>query len=1009
VVRRHQALPAVQSGDDRVARPGPHELNRESAPPGVVSALQQPKPASRHTATKAKAAVLSSSSEAPRAPVFTEILKLAKTAPDDVAKNIAGFGLVDPQQRLQVALACAGTQALRAPDILNFYLPDEDMRATLAIKVAKYDDLLPLHLANLALTNPKWEVAIAEAMTDASRGGSAPLDSFLNNVERFTHLNESQRAALFIRCIDHPKFNRKIRDPAYIKIFSLRSIEEKYKVIARIAESSYFNIEVLSYFMPLDHPRGVLLAIQVARHRPRELERVCQFLQIKDDASVERITNAVLETNLDSSGLYYALSLQPDRQSSLRVMASHGDEDITTSLMSLEKAKYLEPKDLESLALRYAEKSPRDFVGCITSLISLGVAPAILQGALMRYAIDCLHLLPPDISNYFSPDSTVSLKHLLNFTDAQHGGFQKSSEFWNGLNLADPLFKQATLALTTINNPAAVGRYQEASLVMRAIAAAHPLSTDQNTWMLEHEFVQSIVHIRAPELARPLAIFVPQCIARAGCTEAYDQPPLRDLSVKGPLGPLMRLTLANLAVAGVDILPLVQGIQAGPLRRTLRNDIKMRSLMISLVKMSNHPDLSPAQMSRIVAKLTDFRAISSLAIFARFDDFKPCAREDGGSLPSALDAYMKTKFSNADSPDDIGGRIAETFGTLRQPDAIWQYMACVEKSEDAELKSAFKTFFYGALNDTLPSLRYDVERSPHLQALQAAQPGLLEDWRTPLSVPLAATEDDAKTAFNAPAWLLLTIMEDKHLQGWVSPELASALDPDGKLSAPQPLLPQRQDAAQKIAELCLPLLQHSAVEHQIKHLQALRKYLHAHAPEAEFHHDVGTKISALQPQKSSGKNVEGIFTDSYRNMFLCGNEVDGSCQRTDGDVHLNRGLLGYLMHGQTAMVAVVDAQSGRMSSRAILRLLLDERQRPVLFMERPYGNTAHLEDVKQVAIAKATAMGLPLTYLGEGTSCTSTLNALGGPAPYEYCDAVTGIVEDGKLEISGSSFLYRPN
>jgi hypothetical protein len=1008
-VRPDVASPPAHNIDGVDARRDPGDLLCEKAPPGVISALQQPKPGSSHIAAKLKAAVLDSSLKASGALPLAEVLKMVETRPGDVVRNIAGFELHDPRQRLQVALACAESRSLRASSIRNFYLPDEEMRATLAIKVAEYDDSLPLHLTGLSLTNPKWEVAIAEAMTDASRGGSEPLDPFLSNVERFIHLNEAQRADLFIRCLKHPIYNPEMNTSACIKRFSIASTEQKHKVFFHIGESKYFNTTLLSSFMPIDHHHSVLLAMQVATHRPRYLNEVCEYLQIKDAASIDRITKKVLDAQPAFSRLNFAMSIQSDRQSSLRFIEFHGGDNVAHILSALEGAKHLELEDFESLVPLYAKKSPHDFARNIATFMSHGVAPAILQGALMTYASDCLQQLPFGAATYFSSNPTRSLKQLIDFIKVKYTGLQKSSDVWHGLNLSDPLFKQAKQALTLITNPEAIQKYQEAVLVMRAVADSQLFSAEQRSWMVEHDFVQSIVQIRAPELACPLAAFVPQCIARAGCVQAFDQPPLRDLNMKGPLGPLMRLTLANLSAAGVDILSLAKRIQAGPLRRTLRDDVKMRGLMASLMKMTNYPDLSPTQMSRIIRKLTDPRAISALSIFVGLDDIEPCALDEGGSLTSTLDAYMKAKFSSADSPDDIGGRIAETFGTLRQPDAIWQYMACVEKSVDPMLKSAFKTFFYGVLSESLPSLRYDVERSPHLQALQAAQPGLLEDWRTPLSVPLASNQDDAKRDFNSPAWLLLTIMEDKHLQGWVSPELAAALDPDGKLSAPELLLPQRQEAAKEIAQLCSPLLQHSSVEIQIKHLQALRTYLGAHAPEAEFYHDVSSKIGALQPLKSPGNKVQGIFTDSYRNLFLCGNEVDGSCQRTDGNPGLNRGLLGYIMHGQTAMVAVVDAQSERISSRAILRLLLDEHQHPILFMERPYGNTAHLENVKQVAIAKAKAMGLSLTYLGEGAPCEGTLSALGGPAPYEYCDASTGIMPDGKLQINEASFLYRPN
>ena len=63
-------------------------------------------------------------------------------------------------------------------------------------------------------------------------------------------------------------------------------------------------------------------------------------------------------------------------------------------------------------------------------------------------------------------------------------------------------------------------------------------------------------------------------------------------------------------------------------------------------------------------------------------------------------------------------------------------------------------------------------------------------------------------------------------------------------------------------------------------------------------------------------------TDNAEEILLSGSEVGGSCQILDGNPYYNKGLLGYLRHGQVRLIAVKRGD-GSITARALIRLLWD--------------------------------------------------------------------------------------
>ena len=125
-----------------------------------------------------------------------------------------------------------------------------------------------------------------------------------------------------------------------------------------------------------------------------------------------------------------------------------------------------------------------------------------------------------------------------------------------------------------------------------------------------------------------------------------------------------------------------------------------------------------------------------------------------------------------------------------------------------------------------------------------------------------------------------------------------------------------------------------------------------------------------------------------------------------GTPNLNKGLLGYLMDGKNRLLAIKD-KSGKIVARCMLRLLWDGEQ-PVIYRERFYPDTIsskEAEALNNLAIKFAKELAVPLTAGGEGAPYGKALQALGGPAPYEYSDGSGGVQKDGRYTISGARLV----
>ncbi len=120
---------------------------------------------------------------------------------------------------------------------------------------------------------------------------------------------------------------------------------------------------------------------------------------------------------------------------------------------------------------------------------------------------------------------------------------------------------------------------------------------------------------------------------------------------------------------------------------------------------------------------------------------------------------------------------------------------------------------------------------------------------------------------------------------------------------------------------------------------------------AESHPDVYQKWAAptqeqrrfeqtdFTPRKS--KEYTAMISDNPEDLFLSGTEVHGSCQHaTYADTELNCGLQSYVLDGKIKILAIKNNEN-EIVARQMIRILLNNKDEPVLFADKLYFKTGH--------------------------------------------------------------------
>lgn len=179
----------------------------------------------------------------------------------------------------------------------------------------------------------------------------------------------------------------------------------------------------------------------------------------------------------------------------------------------------------------------------------------------------------------------------------------------------------------------------------------------------------------------------------------------------------------------------------------------------------------------------------------------------------------------------------------------------------------------------------------------------------------------------------------------------------------------------------------------------------------DYRHEHNTHKTYLTPEQlakwecggtkalASGKAM--IDSEEWQDLFLCGTEVQSSCQAVNGDTDKNKCLMGYCLDGKCRVICIKDEASvdQPIISRAIIRIVLDESNSPCLYLDDSYPFDDH-ELIETFAKERADEIGLPLYVHGRDNKLFSK----GCAAPYEYADATAEGVQDGPYEFKGKLY-----
>ena len=409
---------------------------------------------------------------------------------------------------------------------------------------------------------------------------------------------------------------------------------------------------------------------------------------------------------------------------------------------------------------------------------------------------------------------------------------------------------------------------------------------------------------------------------------------------------------------------------------------------------------------------------------------------------------------------DVSQKYDEIFGSCPDPGGLLTYAAGLKTLQEPELMTCLGKYVSSVLEGTFKEMRYKTEGNPHLAKIMESNPTLLNTWKEDLSFDFEALTSSESTAavFNPEDWLKETLITQQHLGDTELTFIKRYLDDDSnKEGVFQELIEQinlarkekentqlRKDikdhpdektklkkalktlnekvsvdpnlARLNLEKACLNLIQkgQGAEKLILVHLlEEIDKALKQKAisstpiPGSEFAKDVHDLIEDFKEKlKSKERSKDGLkvlFTDNPIDLLLCG--IGESCQRLDQPPSLNKALLGYLIDGKNRIVLI--KEGNKIIARCMLRLLWDGEQ-PVIYQEVFYPRKLpidHQVALNNLAKKVAKKLNVPLTSKIGDLPYGKDLEALGGPAPYDYNDGGDhpGVQKNGRYKILGAN------
>lgn len=457
-------------------------------------------------------------------------------------------------------------------------------------------------------------------------------------------------------------------------------------------------------------------------------------------------------------------------------------------------------------------------------------------------------------------------------------------------------------------------------------------------------------------------------------------------------------------------------------------------------------DLKTSDFKRLLADLILLQGLSTLgklpAIYGAGDHFESQCR-----------TIFKELFDLADHHFE---HYAHTVVDYRNSAGLITYyskMLSLHSEIGQAVLTSFKQFVKALLSENhqdFYALRHNIQDNSHLRPLFAARPDLEIKWHQGACHDFESFIKKHAIAYkqyqpDLRAFLQKKIfghhhVDPKHYQRLNEYLEASSIEAKAQArqqalaylaSSEQQALSMQSEGDElrhaKIQVALIELLEtpldheHVSTHHYedvLKILRNTQSMLHLLAQRPPFLHDVqgliaGLKSNFYPPKQHDFKDWRIIDTDHPWALFMAGTDVEGSCQAVDGDPSLNQCLMGYVMDPKNRLLAIQNPEDLTIA-RCILRLLVDDQDNPVLFMEEIYPDNVRSDfkdALKQMALHRAQALGLPLLSLEstpESYAYHSPVHSRYSPAPTEYVDALYGDQEDGEFTIPAPQCLFDP-
>jgi hypothetical protein len=878
-----------------------------------------------------------------------ERIRVAEVCAQQDGERTAGliqkFGIKDEQALIRIAKLCATQLPLRTIELIkNFNIQTEQGRIEVAKHCAQQNGWKTAQfIDNFQIQNEKARIEIAKLCAQQNAWQTAEL------IGNFQIQNEKARIEIAKLCAQRFCWGL----PQLIGNFQIRDEMARVEIAKLCAQQDgEHTAELINKFQIQDEKARVEIVKLCAQQNIRKTVELIGNFQIQDEmARVEIAKFCVQQNSLETTRFLHNFQIQ-DEQSRIEIAKLCAQEDGVITAQLFYKFNIRDEKIANEILTIAAIENPYSTFH-FHNEIDFQYRKSFLFYSVNNQRI-CQRLLQSFIN-----------------TDLSKAGFEWVIPYLDSVN---DLYIKRELTI---------------SLAAALFILKQRLSTEMLSFANKQGLIKAVYALRSPQLYIPFIDEVIQFCSNPEALENFEKQAICELAPS--YSPLLKVCLSemnSLNEASISFFNRPKNI------KLFKDGPKARLLLYTLRRLRSEPSLSIDEKRAVLEKIyTSADLYTVLCLLQIIFDLGESSRLKYLTQDFKFIAQnaISQKIPVIRDLENAAVQIADTFGRSRNPQAIWQYAAKMHQTNDPNVLNCLGAFISSVAKGSFLTFRYDLNQNPHLQKLGKDVVGL---WKEGISIDFV---NENKGSFNPFDWLHTKLIVDQHLSLSEVPLLCQYLQSNRDD-------PQRQklyDASKEspFERACMDLARAQTLEEQLHFLSlALSKLPQLNS---DFKNDLEGQISLLRSPLRKGSLA--IDTDDPYHLLLCGTEVAGSCQRIDGKQHTNKGLLGYLMNGQTRLLAVVD-EKGSIVARSLLRLLWDGNK-PVLFLERHYGSSEYRETIEKLAKEKAKKMGLTLTSLTGKGAAYKSLQSLGGLAPFEYCDGSTGVQAKSLFKIENSRLL----